>query len=86
MFAGSSTASGPSNPPTGGLRPPTITENQMTFEEFYKECDKIVVNILGLGIDDLPDAQWADYYHDEMSPADAVDTANIDFWDGQLPI
>jgi len=58
----------------------------MSFEEFYKECDKIVVNILGLGIDDLPDAQWMDYYHDEMSPADAVDTANIDFWDGQLPI
>ena len=27
-------------------------EREMTFEEFYKECDKIVVNILGLGIDD----------------------------------
>jgi len=61
-------------------------EDKPSFDEWYKECDKIVTGILGLGVDDLPDAQWMDYYHDDMSPFDAVDTANIDYWDGQLPL
>ena len=50
------------------------------FSDWYKECDKIVTGILGLGVDDLPDAQWMDYYHDDMTPFEAVDTANIDYW------
>ena len=61
-------------------------EDKPTFEEWFKECDKIVSNILGLGAEDLPDAQWIYYYHDDMTPFDAVDTANMDYWDGQLPL
>lgn len=56
----------------------------MTFEQFIKKCDAIVASHIGLGIDDLPDACWRDYYDDGLSPADAIEVADLDYWDGRL--
>ena len=51
------------------------------FDEFMKECDKCCTRRFGLGVDDLPDAPWRDYYEDGLSPRDAVECASVDYWD-----
>ena len=56
----------------------------MSFDTWYKECDGIVSRRLGLGIDDLPDATWRDYYDDGMSPRDAIECAKEDAWGDYL--
>ena len=40
--------------------------------------------VVELSADDLPDALWADYHHDNMTPVVAIDTALIDAW-GDIP-
>ena len=54
------------------------------FMKWYEQCDKIVASYIGLGIDDLPDASWYDYYQDGLSPKEAIACANEDYWDGGL--
>jgi len=54
------------------------------YIKWYKQCDIIVASLIGLGIDDLPDASWRDYHDLGMSPKEAVDSANQDYWDGAL--
>jgi hypothetical protein len=56
----------------------------MTYEEFEIECNRVLTNIAGLGIHDLADATWRDYYEDGMSPRAAIECANDDAWDGEL--
>lgn len=56
----------------------------MTFEQWYKACDGIVSRKLGVGVDDLPDACWRDYYDDGMSPSEAIECAAEDAWDDWL--
>ena len=56
----------------------------MTFQEFMFECDEIVASMIGLGVDDMPDALWRDFFDDGMSPDDAVQTAFEDHWDMEL--
>ena len=51
------------------------------FAEWKADVNKICEQNFGLAADDLPDASWADYFHDDMTPHDAVDTAVIDAWD-----
>ncbi len=58
--------------------------NEMTYQEFEKECNKIVTNMVGLGIHDLADATWRSYYDSGMTPRDAIECANDDWWDGEL--
>ena len=58
----------------------------MTYEEFEKECNRQLTNIAGLGIHDLPDASWRDYFDAGMSPRDAIECANDDYWDGELSV
>ena len=37
----------------------------MTFDEFLKACDKELIGLgCPIGIDDMPDACWRDYYDD----------------------
>lgn len=57
----------------------------MSFGKFLKECDRIVGNEIGLGLDDMEDANWREYYEGGLSPQDAVDCADIDYWGGILP-
>ena len=40
--------------------------------------------MIGLGIHDLADATWRDYYDCGMTPRDAIECANDDAWDGEL--
>ena len=55
-----------------------------TYEQFEKECDRQVTNMAGLGIHDLADASWRDYFDTGMTPRAAIECANDDFWDGEL--
>lgn len=61
-------------------------KKQMTYEEFEKECNRQLTNIAGLGIHDLADASWRDYFDAGMSPRDAIECANDDYWDGELSV
>ncbi len=56
----------------------------MTYEQFEKECNRLLTNKVGLGIHDLPDACWRDYFDDGMLPLDALHCANEDAWDCEL--
>lgn len=51
------------------------------FGKWKAMVNQICVRHFGLSADDLPDASWADYHHDNMTPVDAVDCAVIDAWD-----
>tara|TARA_R100000995_G_scaffold82281_1_gene55975 strand:+ start:848 stop:1048 length:201 start_codon:yes stop_codon:yes gene_type:complete len=53
--------------------------------KWLKECDKIVLNKLGIGLHDLPDATWLDYFEDGLSPSEAVDCAYEDQWYDEIP-
>ena len=57
-----------------------------TYEQFEKECDRQVTNMAGLGIHDLADASWRDYFDTGMTPRAAIECANDDFWDGELSV
>ena len=54
--------------------------NGISFQEFERECNRVLTNIAGLGIHDLADATWRDYYDDGMTPRSAIECANDDFW------
>jgi len=56
----------------------------MTYEQFEKECNRLLTVKVGLGIHDLADACWRDYYDDGMCVIDALQTANDDHWDNDL--
>ena len=56
----------------------------MTYEEFERECNKVLTVRSGLGIHDLADATWRDYYDDGLSPTNAVDCAMKDWWDNEF--
>jgi len=53
------------------------------FEEWLNECDKIVTKAILLSIHDLADASWRDYHEDGLTPSQAVESANEDYWDGE---
>jgi hypothetical protein len=57
----------------------------MTFQEFMTACDGVVSAKIGLGVYDLPDAAWRDYYEDEMSPEGACECAVVDYWIDEMP-
>ena len=56
----------------------------MTYEQFEKECNRLLTVKVGLGIHDLPDACWRDYFEDGMLPLDALHCANEDARDYEL--
>ena len=51
-----------------------------SFEIWLKQVDKILSKQVGFAHDDLPDALWADYYEDGLSPIEAIDAAVDDAW------
>lgn len=59
---------------------------EKSFMQWMKDCDKYLSRFIPLSIHDLPDASWRDYYEDGMSPEDAVQCANEDYWDGQMSL
>mgnify|MGYP005987561185 FL=1 len=57
---------------------------EQTYEEFEKRCDILMSRICGLGIHDLADARWRDYFQDGLSPLAALRQANEDSWDSEM--
>ena len=57
----------------------------INFDKWLRECDKIVSNKLGIGLHDLPDATWRDYFEDGLAPRDATDCAYEDQWCDEIP-
>tara|TARA_R100000988_G_scaffold93627_1_gene58070 strand:- start:79 stop:273 length:195 start_codon:yes stop_codon:yes gene_type:complete len=57
----------------------------MTFKQWLKDCDKLVINKIGLGIDCLPDANWRDMYDDGIDAGRAIDNAYLDYWFDDIP-
>jgi hypothetical protein len=52
----------------------------MTFAEWLAAVDNILLAAIGLSYRDLGDGPWADYFADELSPAEALDAFAAD-WD-----
>lgn len=58
----------------------------MTYEEFMTACEGVVLSKLHhIGLSDLPDAPWRDYYDDGMSPESACECAVLDYWIDEIP-
>lgn len=51
------------------------------FEQWLRDVDAVYGSILGMGMDDLGDAPWHDYWSDGMTPREAVATALTDWQD-----
>ena len=51
------------------------------FGTWKAKVNEICEAHFGLSSDDLPDALWAEYHHDNMTPVVAIDTAVVDAWD-----
>ena len=56
-----------------------------TFQTWLRKCDAVVSGKVGLGLHDLPDANWRDYFEDGLSPKDAADCAYDDQWCDEMP-
>ena len=56
-----------------------------TFQTWLRKCDTVVSGKVGLGLNDLPDANWRDYFDDGLSPKDAADCAYDDQWCDEMP-
>lgn len=48
---------------------------KLTFEEWMKAVDIIVMSISGVGVYDLPDCTYRDWYDDECTPREAAEWA-----------
>lgn len=51
------------------------------FNQWMRRVNSIVENAIGLGVMDLPDAPYRDYFDSEMTPAEAVEDAAELWWD-----
>lgn len=51
------------------------------FEEWLGKVDTVYGRVLGMGMDDLGDAPWWDYWSDDLSPREACAHALIDWQD-----
>ena len=55
------------------------------YKEFEKECSRELHKAgFPFTIHDLADASWRDYFDAGMTPRDAIECANDDYWDGEL--
>lgn len=44
----------------------------MSFNSWKKRVNNILISILGMPADCLPDANWRTYYDEEMDPVEAI--------------
>lgn len=58
----------------------SMSAEDVKFNEFKKDVDRLLVGMIGLSSDDLPDATWYDYFDSELSPIDAILCAVDDAW------
>ena len=57
-----------------------VAMEMYTFNSWLREVDQHMVNIFGLGHDNLPDALWRDRFDDGLMPLEAIDAAVFDEW------
>ncbi len=55
--------------------------DDVMFRQWMRKVDAIFYAKVGLGHSDLPDAPWADYFSDELTPSQAFDNYIEDGWD-----
>ena len=58
----------------------SMSAEDVKFNEFKKDVDRLLVGMIGLSSYDLPDATWYDYFDSELSPIDAILCAVDDAW------
>ena len=63
-----------------------MSAEDVKFNEFKKDVDRLLVGMIGLSSDDLPDATWYDYFDSELSPIDAILCAVDDYWYDELDL
>lgn len=51
------------------------------FNQWLRRVDAVYGSILGMGMDDLGDAPWYDYWSDGLTPREAVAHALTDWQD-----
>tara|TARA_R100001377_G_C3099390_1_gene78636 strand:+ start:84 stop:302 length:219 start_codon:yes stop_codon:yes gene_type:complete len=59
--------------------------DKLKFYRWLRKCDAITSKRFGLGIGELPDASWADYFADGFEPIEAVANAQFDYWMDDIP-
>ena len=47
----------------------------MTYEMWEREVNKLMLELHGVGVDDIPDMPWHDWYKSNMVKEEAVETA-----------
>jgi hypothetical protein len=47
-------------------------ENMTEYQKWEKECDNFMLAKYGVGIDDIPDMCWHDWFTSGMGPEEAV--------------
>jgi len=57
-----------------------MSAEEVEFDKFKKDVDRLLVSMVGLTSDDLTDATWYDYFDSELSPIDAILCAVDDAW------
>ena len=63
-----------------------MSAEDVKFNEFKKDVDRLLVGMVGLSSDDLPDATWRDYFDSELSPISAIECATDDYWYDELDL
>jgi len=61
-----------------------ICEDIMGYKVWENQCNAFMLKKHGVGVDDIPDMPWYDWYKDELTPEEAVELAidkiNNDGW------
>jgi hypothetical protein len=60
---------------------PETNDNGQTFSQFMRAVDRVYVETIGLGADDLGDAPWYDYFRDGLDAVEAAACAMADYQD-----
>ena len=50
----------------------------MSFEDWMKRIDSILIGKIGLGVNDLVDRDWWSAWNDELEPDEAIETLIAD--------
>lgn len=54
------------------------------YQRWFKKCDELLTERLGVGVDDIADAPWRAYFGDGLRPDEALGCALLDCNDMEL--
>ena len=63
-----------------------MSAKDVEFSKFKTDVDRLLVGMVGVTSDDLPDATWRDYFDSELSPISAIECATDDYWYDELDL